>query len=286
MTRAAIVTKLLTWLGLVLLIMVPAAWAQCVGSNDDEGAAAVKFSPEAAATFNKRCTACHTYGKGIKVGPDLKGVNERRKRDFLLKFIHASSVVIKSGDPTATALFAQFKQQRMPDWTDLSDKQIVDILDYIEIGGPDIKPADERNAETATAAETQTGRQLFYGEKRLKCGAQACATCHSLAGAGMRGGNLGPDLTNVYFHYQDLALTAFLRHPCFSWVAGSSDPYLTTKESFALKAFLRSIASPPGSGQHQGAIIRRSIEEKAANRSLTERASATTANNAGGGNHQ
>jgi cytochrome c2 len=271
--------------------MVPAAWAQSAASavssdNDDEGAAAVKFSPEAAATFNKRCTACHTYGKGIKVGPDLKGVNERRKRDFLLKFIHASSVVIKSGDPTATALFAQFKQQRMPDWTDLSDKQIGDILDYIGIGGPDIKPADERNAETATPAETQAGRQLFYGEKRLKYGAQACATCHSLAGAGMRGGNLGPDLTNVYFHYQDLALTAFLRHPCFSWVSGSSDPYLTTKESFALKAFLRSIASAPGSGQHQGALIRRSIEERAANRSLTEQASATTANNAGGGNHQ
>jgi cytochrome c2 len=22
--------------------------------------------------FNQRCTACHTYGKGVKVGPDLK----------------------------------------------------------------------------------------------------------------------------------------------------------------------------------------------------------------------
>jgi cytochrome c2 len=60
-------------------------------SDDDDMALGAKFSPEAAATFNGRCTACHTYGKGIKVGPDLKGVTERRKRDWLLKFIHASS---------------------------------------------------------------------------------------------------------------------------------------------------------------------------------------------------
>src|SRR5438445_12654616 len=24
--------------------------------------------------FNHRCTACHTFGRGVKVGPDLKGV--------------------------------------------------------------------------------------------------------------------------------------------------------------------------------------------------------------------
>src|SRR6478736_7207797 len=133
-------------LALLLLVIaggVQLAWAD---DEDSEGGGA-KFSAEAAATFNKRCTACHTFGKGIKVGPDLKGVTERRKRDWLIKFSHASSVVIKSGDRTATDLFAQFKQQRMPDWTDLSEKQINDILDYVAIGGPDIKPADERSAE-------------------------------------------------------------------------------------------------------------------------------------------
>src|SRR5262249_18267231 len=152
--------------GLALVfLLTPGGSLQVVrAGDDDENAGGAKFSVEAAATFNGRCTACHTYSKGIKVGPDLKGVNERRKREWLLKFIHASSTVIKSGDPTATALFAQFKQQRMPDWVDLSDKQINDILDYIAIGGPDIKPADERNAETATAAETETGRKLFFGE--------------------------------------------------------------------------------------------------------------------------
>jgi mono/diheme cytochrome c family protein len=229
--------RLFLVLALLIAVGVQTSWAE-----DDPENTALKFSPEAAATFNKRCTACHTYGKGIKVGPDLKGVTERRKRDWLIKFIHASSVAIKSGDRTATDLFAQFKQQRMPDWTDLSEKQINDILDYVAIGGPDIKPADERSAELGTAADAENGRDLFFGRKGLKYGAQACAACHSVHGA-VWGGSLGPDLGKTYFKYQDRALTEFLRHPCFQWSAGTPGAhYLTAKESFSLKVFLRQVA--------------------------------------------
>lgn len=226
---------------LVLLFALSGA-LQLAWADDDDGAGGGKFSPEAAATFNKRCTACHTYGKGTKVGPDLKGVTERRKRDWLVKFIHGSAGVIQSGDATAVALFAQFKQQRMPDWADLSEKQINDILDYVAIGGPDIKPADERNAELAQPADIEMGRQLFSGERRLQHGAQACSSCHGVQGAGW-GGSLGPDLTHTYFKFQDRALTEFLRHPCFQWeISGGGGRYLTAKESFALKSFLRQTA--------------------------------------------
>jgi mono/diheme cytochrome c family protein len=224
-------------LALLIAVGVQTSWAE-----DESDDTALKFSPEAAATFNKRCTACHTYGKGIKVGPDLKGVTERRKRDWLIKFIHASSLVIKSGDRTATDLFAQFKQQRMPDWTDLSEKQINDILDYVAISGPDIKPADERSAELGTAADAENGHDLFSGRKGLKYGAQACAACHSVQGT-VWGGSLGPDLGKTYFKYQDRALTEFLRHPCFQWSAETPGThYLTAKESFSLKVFLRQVA--------------------------------------------
>lgn len=224
-------------LALLIAVGVQTSWAE-----DEPENAALKFTPEAAATFNKRCTACHTYGKGIKVGPDLKGVTDRRKRDWLIKFIHASSVVIKSGDRTATDLFALFKQQRMPDWTDLSEKQINDILDYVAVGGPDIKPADERSAELGTPADAENGRDLFSGRKGLKYGVQACAACHSVQGA-VWGGSLGPDLSKTYFKYQDRALTEFLRHPCFQWSAETPGThYLTAKESFSLKVFLRQAA--------------------------------------------
>jgi mono/diheme cytochrome c family protein len=226
----------------VALMLVTTGALQPLRAQDEADGNTVKFSAEAAAVFNRRCTACHTYGKGIKVGPDLKGVTERRKRDWLVKFIHASSNVIKAGDPTATSLFAQFKQQRMPDWTDLSDKQINEILDYLVVGGPNIKPADERNAELAAPAEVEQGRRLFSGLAPLKYGARACSACHYVRGAGF-GGTLGPDLTTVYFRYQDRALTEFLRHPCFRWsTGGPATPYLTLRESFSLKAFLRQAA--------------------------------------------
>jgi cytochrome c2 len=238
-------------LGLVLLLLMLAGIFQVSRAEDNDGAAGAKFSPEAATTFNKRCTACHTYGRGIKVGPDLKGVTERRKQDWLLKFIHASSNVIKSGDPIATALFSEYKKQRMPDWTDLSDKQIHDILDYIAIGGPDIKPADERNAQVATAAEMEMGRKLFYGDLQFRYGVQACVACHAVQGAGLRGGSLGPDLTSVYLRYQDIALTTFMRHPCFAWNQQTSDDhYLAPKEGFALKAFLRMAALRQSADKH------------------------------------
>jgi mono/diheme cytochrome c family protein len=235
--------RILLQAGLLALLFLAAGHRSAWADDEDEGSA--KFSAEAAATFNKRCTACHTYGKGVKVGPDLKGVNDRRKRDWLLKFIHGSSAVIKSGDPIATKLFAEFKQQRMPDWTDLSEKQINDILDYIAVGGPDIKPADERNAELATAAEIDNGRKLFAGQAPFKYGAQACISCHSVQGAGW-GGTLGPDLTKTYLRYQDRALTEFLRQPCFRWSTGlTGTRYLSAKESFSIKAFLRQAALQP-----------------------------------------
>jgi cytochrome c2 len=229
-------------LALALLLIAGGVQQLAWADDEDSEAGGAKFSAEAAATFNKRCTACHTFGKGIKVGPDLKGVMERRKRDWLVKFIHASSAVIKSGDATAVSLFAEFKKQRMPDWTDLSEKQINDILDFIAIGGPDIKPPDERNAELASPSDLELGRQLFSGERRLKYGFQSCSSCHSVQGT-LWGGSLGPDLTQTYFKFQDRALTEFLRHPCFQWeTAGPGTHYLTPKEVFALKAFLRQAA--------------------------------------------
>jgi len=229
---------LIRWLAAPLALLAIALPGVTAADDDNDGGT-VKFSPKAELTFKQRCSACHTYGKGVKVGPDLRGVNDRRKHDWLLKFIHQSSAVIKSGDPTATALFAEFKQQRMPDWTDLSEQDINDILYYISIGGPDIKPPDERLASTATAAEQEAGRKLFYGETRFKYGAQGCATCHRVQSSGMRGGTMAPDLSAVYTKYQDVALTSFLRHPCSEWdTRGSDGHYMTARESFAIKAFL------------------------------------------------
>ncbi|MGZ4858836.1 MAG: cytochrome c [Candidatus Angelobacter sp.] len=273
------VGRKLSRVSLLLLVVAASSQLQFAWADDDAELSSAKFSAEAAAIFNRRCTACHTYGKGIKVGPDLKGVTERRKRDWLLKFIHSSSSVIKSGDLTAVALFAQFKQQRMPDWSDLSEKQINDILDFVAVGGPDIKPADERNAELATPADIERGRQLFTGQTHFKYGAQACNACHTVQGLGF-GGSLGPNLTQTYLRYQDKALTQFLRNPCFQWNnSASTSAYLTTRESFAVKAFLRQAsllqtAGIANTGQQSNSAELRAAPDKATQGTLPSRGDA------------
>jgi cytochrome c2 len=200
---------------------------------------------EAAAIFGKRCSGCHTYGKGIRVGPDLKGVTDRHTRSWLLLFIRSSQSVIRAGDPKAVALFRQFKQQLMPDH-DLSPQQIESLLDYLASGGPESVRRDERDAESATPAEINRGRRLFYGEAHLAHAGPACSSCHSVQDAGWaKGGSLGPDLTAAYLKYQDKALTSFLQRPCFPRAPElSGAAFLTPEESFGLKAYLRQVSLP------------------------------------------
>jgi len=203
-------------------------------------------SREAKKIFSQRCSACHTFGKGIKVGPDLKGVTDRRPRPWLLAFIRSSQKVIQSGDTVAAALFQEFKRQQMPDWSDLSEAQVGGILDWFAANGPEQREPDERNAETASAAEIDTGRRLFSGATRLANGGSACSGCHSVRDDGAKsGGSFAPELTRTYFDYQDKALTLFLKRPCFLRMPESAATvYLAPEESFALKAFLRHTALP------------------------------------------
>jgi mono/diheme cytochrome c family protein len=152
--------------------------------------------------------------------------------------------VVSSGDPTAVALFQQFKQQRMPDWTSLSEQQITALLDWFATNGPEQKEPDEQHADTATPANVDRGRGLFQGKVRLANGGAACSSCHGVRDGGeTRGGTLGPNLTRAYVAYQDRALTSFLKRPCFRRAPESSQAiYLTPEESFAIKAYLRQVA--------------------------------------------
>jgi mono/diheme cytochrome c family protein len=211
--------------------------------------AAASDAAEAKKIFNQRCTSCHTFGKGVKVGPDLKGVTQRRTRPWLLKFIRSSQGVIKEGDPIAAGLFDQFRRQKMPDWLDLSESQIEAVLDWFSVDGPDQKEPDERDAELATAADIERARGLFNGSVGFSNGGAACATCHSIRDNDQTiGGSLGPNLTAAYLRYRDRGLTLFLRQPCFQREPETSAVhYLTPDEAFVLKAFLRRAALPSSS---------------------------------------
>jgi mono/diheme cytochrome c family protein len=219
-----------------------------IGSSIAAPAWATEAQPgagvEAKKLFNQRCTACHTFGKGVKVGPDLKGVTERRPRRWLLSFIRGSQKMIKSGDPVAAGLFRQFKQERMPDWSDLTPEQVGGILDWFAINGPEQRSPDERDAELATAAEVAQGRQLFHGAIAQASHGLACAACHAIRDGGTSSSaGLASDLTTAYLAYRDRALTLFLKTSCFlREPERASQAYLMPGESFLIKAYLRHTA--------------------------------------------
>ncbi len=81
-----------------------------------------------------QCKACHTIGGGKLVGPDLKGVTERRDEAWLIKFIKNSQALVKAGDETAVKLFEENNKIPMPSHN-LTDDQIRGILKYIKAGG-------------------------------------------------------------------------------------------------------------------------------------------------------
>jgi cytochrome c2 len=87
--------------------------------------------PEGKTIFITRCAACHNVNKQL-TGPALAGVHERRNIDWIIKFVHSSQSVIKSGDKQAVALFQQFNQIQMPDHGDLSVQNIKDVVEYIK----------------------------------------------------------------------------------------------------------------------------------------------------------
>src|SRR5262245_25896022 len=198
-------------------------------------------APDPATVFTRKCTSCHTYGKGDLVGPDLKGATDRHSRAWLTAWIASSETVIRSGDPAATALFKKYRQQRMPDQS-LPPADLMALIDFLAAGGPEAEARRRnRHTDSATPAEIEQGRALFAGERPLAAGGAACSACHQIRSAGTVGGSLGPDLSRTFSRYQDRGLALLLARGCFPRrpPAGDAQVPLTDEESFALRAFIR-----------------------------------------------
>ncbi|NBL64795.1 c-type cytochrome [Flavobacterium sp. NST-5] len=81
------------------------------------------------ALFNANCAACHKLDAKM-TGPALRGVTERRDRDWLHKWIKDSQALIKSGDAEAVKIFEEYNKSVMTAFPQLSDADIDNILAY------------------------------------------------------------------------------------------------------------------------------------------------------------
>ena len=81
--------------------------------------------------YQKLCASCHTVGGGDRVGPDLRGVAERRDRAWLTSFIMNPLKVRQQKDPIALALAARFPGVRMPR-LGLNEIDAGDMIAYLE----------------------------------------------------------------------------------------------------------------------------------------------------------
>ncbi len=109
------------------------------------------------ALFNTNCAACHLRYKR-STGPALHGVTEvAPSLDWIYKWVHNSTAVLKSGDAYANKLFEEYNGVAMTHFPQLSKEDINDILAYVEQPKPKPKVAATAGASAKTTAANGSG---------------------------------------------------------------------------------------------------------------------------------
>jgi len=191
------------------------------------------------AIFERNCTACHTIGQGKKVGPDLKGVNERHTIDWLVKFVKSSKAMIDAGDKDAIAVYEENGKKPMPSHT-LSVGEIQAIFTYVASGGggavADAVKTDSLKPLFVPSAEK--GRLLFTGETPFTNGGASCISCHSIRAENVfYGGTVAKDLSVSYV--DGIVETMLATMPAMISTFQSHE--LTIEEKANLELFLKTV---------------------------------------------
>jgi len=104
------------------------------------------------------CGSCHAFDKKV-VGPALRGVNQRRDEEWLIKWIRNNEAFRKSGDADANALYKEYGGAAMNIFENLSPDQVKHILEYIKTAP---KPAAKATAVVADGDKTKTDSNSLY----------------------------------------------------------------------------------------------------------------------------
>ncbi|MFZ1729836.1 MAG: cytochrome c [Bacteroidota bacterium] len=197
----------------------------------------------AADDFRQNCISCHTIGGGRLTGPDLKNVEQRKDRAWLVRFIGDPAAVIASGDAYALKLKDEARGTIMPTLPGMTSKRLEAILDLVaeesKLEVSNFKGI-QINERPFTAQDIVDGRAYFTGTRELLNGGPSCISCHTTNDiGGLGGGLLGPDLTAVFERYEGRrTLSTWLSAPALPTMkAVFGNHSLTADEVLALVAY-------------------------------------------------
>jgi nitrite reductase (NO-forming) len=126
--------------GAIGLISTEAQPARSELEHHNLAATATPTSPEAVQgklDFESKCFACHSMGRGRKLGPDLAGVTRRRSDDWLTRWLRAPEKMLET-DPEARAMLAEYNNIPMPNQS-LGEAEIRGYIAYFHWF--DVQPA-------------------------------------------------------------------------------------------------------------------------------------------------
>ncbi|HEX6829692.1 MAG TPA: cytochrome c, partial [Burkholderiales bacterium] len=125
-------------------------WSLGLPVKSIAGASRTELSGPGQLLFQYRCSACHSFGKGDQLGPDLMGVTARRDRAWLKRFIWAPDEMRANKDPIAVELASRYPVV-MPNLS-LTNQNLDDLLVYLEARSRVPVKTGAPKAETAPAA--------------------------------------------------------------------------------------------------------------------------------------
>ena len=141
-------------------------------------------SATGARIFGEKCVSCHTIGQGVRVGPDLRDVHKRRDRAWLIRWV-ADPKGLSTSDPEAQKLVAEWRRFGLMQPSGLDEKQIVQVLAYLEEESAEPAPAAtaHRTPAVLSAQDFDRTKEIFFNR---------CAGCHGTLRKGATGPNIEP----------------------------------------------------------------------------------------------
>ena len=169
--------------------------------------AGVSYAQTGEELFSKKCVSCHTIGGGDVVGPDLLGITERRDREWLIRIIVDPDSFLD--DPIRQENIAKYGV-KMPD-LGLSEEEAVKIIEFLSQFAAQPSEATPEETPEIQLGDPEIGRALFIGELRFTNGGPPCVACHSVRSAGINGGTLAKDLSDLYARLGDRGVYGALK---------------------------------------------------------------------------